>query len=113
MRSKSAVLFSGHGLTNSFEYRNFHVSEYPKVSVQLRLDEPGSGATYTIRGYFAERDKFQLPYSICSGTLTTSGQQAVITSGLDLAYCSIDVGVVATQSNQSGQVTVAAIGRPR
>lgn len=112
MRSKSAILFSGYGLTNSFEYRSFHVAEYPQVSVQFRLDEPGSGATYTIRGYFAERDKLQLPFSICSGTLTTSGQQAIITSGLDLAYVSLDVGVVASQSNQSGMMTVAAVGMP-
>jgi hypothetical protein len=112
-RSKSDILFSSYTLTNAFEYRSFHTAEYPKVSVQLRLDEPGSGGTFTIRGYYAERDKIQLPFSLCSGTLTTSGQQTVLTSGLSEAICSLDVGLIATQSGQGGKVTAIAIGRAR
>lgn len=110
---KATVLFSGQGLSNSFEYRNFHVGEFKKTSVQFRLDSPGSGATYTIRGYYSERDKLEIPTSLCSGTLTASGEQVVITSGLGEAIVSLDVGVVATESDRSGMITVLAVGKVR
>ena len=115
---KSSVLFSGQPLTNSYVYRSLDTLGYAKTSVLIRADKTGSGVGYIIRGYLAPREGAQklildTPHVITSGQLTTSGQTTLITSGLDLAYQAIDIGVKADQSNQSGIVTVTEVRRRR
>ncbi len=109
---KTQVLTSGVGMTNSFVYTaKFNVLGYAKTSVLIDAVHIGSGINYTIRGYLKEG--LNVPYSIGSGSITVSGSQTLVTSGLDLAYEQIEVGLKATQSNRSGAATVIVTGKRR
>ena len=109
---KSQVLVSGIGMTNSFVYTaKFTTRGYAKTSVLIDAVHIGSGISYTIRGYLKEG--LDVPYSIGSGAITISGSQTLITSGLDLAYDQIEIGLQATQTARSGAATVIVTGKRR
>lgn len=115
---KSYPLFSGLSLTDSYVYSTHDTLGYAKTSLLIRADRTGSGVGYIVRGYFAPHDGrhklvLDTPHVITSGQLTTSGQITVITSGLDLAYQSIDVGVKADATKQSGIATVLVASKRR
>lgn len=108
---KTQVLFSGVGTTNTFQYGSFNTLGYAKILVGVKCERLGSGIGYTVRGYPV--GKVAVAHSIASGSITTSGQLVVITSGLEAGWEKIDVGVVSLQSGRSGAVTVLVAGKPR
>ena len=112
MLAKATVLFSGEPLQNSFQWQRIHVGNYKQASILIRLDDPGSGASYSLLGHNAPLEKVNVPFIITSGNLTTSGQVVVLDSGISNFY-ELQVGVEALQSNQSGIVTVVGHVKPR
>ena len=110
---KTEVLMSGAVTTNSFVYTSkFHVLGFAKYSVGFDvLAHTGSGVEYTIRGYPSE--DIPVVISLGSGAYLNSGTKTLITSGLDVALASIDVGVKNAVANGSSVVTVIVAGARR
>lgn len=104
-RGKTEVLFSGKGMTNALQYTaKVDMLGYAKATVMIHAAHIGSGITYNIRGYV--NAAVNVPYSIHSGTITTSGSVTIISSGLDVTYEALEVGAENTQDNRSGAATI-------
>lgn len=110
---KTEILLSGAVTTNSFSYTSkFHVLGFAKYSVFIEgLASTASGAEYTVRGYPDEDATTAI--SLGSGTYVISGTKVLLTSGLDVALASIDVGVKNAYTNGSSVVTVIVAGARR